>query len=540
MKKAAIYARFSTDLQNDRSNADQIAFCRDYARRAGSFDIVGTFEDCATSGASIENRPGIKRLMQAVWAGAVEVVIAESTSRISRDQEDRAAFRKLLRFNRVAIMTPADGEVTDLTDGIRAVIDTEYLTSLAAAVWRGQRGRTMEGLVAGGRCYGYLPVKGEPGKRVIVEAEAAVIRRIFAEYLAGSSPRQIAHGLNADGIAPPRGRSWRASTINGNTARMNGILRNSIYAGKIVWNRVRMVKHPDNANRVSQPNRPEDWLSADVPDLAIVSQAQFAAVQKRKADLTHVHPGRQKRPKRMLSGLLRCGCCGAGMSASGQDSTRRTRIRCSAAKEGGTCPAPKTFYLEVIETTVLDKLRGELSHPDAIAEYVRGYHEEHRRLAQSAGARRAKIERRMGEIDREIARLVDAIAKGHGDPAVLGPKSSALDAERKGLTAELSTIEEPKVIALHPAALARYEQSVARLQAAIGGAVSGGDAEATEAMRELIETVTVHRTAAGAAEVVITGRLNSLIGLPAFPSGTHSLCRKVVAGEGLEPPTSGL
>ncbi len=35
MKKAAIYARFSTDLQNERSIEDQVALCRNYAAREG-------------------------------------------------------------------------------------------------------------------------------------------------------------------------------------------------------------------------------------------------------------------------------------------------------------------------------------------------------------------------------------------------------------------------------------------------------------------------------------------------------------------------
>jgi DNA invertase Pin-like site-specific DNA recombinase len=35
MKKAAIYARFSTDLQNERSIEDQIALCRNYTAREG-------------------------------------------------------------------------------------------------------------------------------------------------------------------------------------------------------------------------------------------------------------------------------------------------------------------------------------------------------------------------------------------------------------------------------------------------------------------------------------------------------------------------
>ena len=66
----------------------------------------------------------------------------------------------------------------------------------------------------------------------------------------------------------------------------------------------------------------------------------------------------------------------------------------------------------------------------AIAEYVRTYHEERKRLAAQADAKRARLDRRLGELNREIGRLVDAIAKGQGDPAVLGPRSTELKPER--------------------------------------------------------------------------------------------------------------
>ena len=530
MKRAASYARFSTDMQNDRSNEDQHAGNRALAARL-KYQIVKQCDDAAISGTSIKNRPGVQDVLRMAYAGEIDAVIAESTSRIGRDQEDRAYFRKRMEFCGVEIITVANGVVTDLLDGITAVFDSNQIRDLRQAVRRGQRGSIERGKTAGGRCYGYAPVKGEPGMRVIVEAEAEIVRRIFKQYLAGSSPRAIAAGLNRDGIAPPRGKSWRGSTINGNGRRGNGILRNAVYAGLLTWNRVHMVKDPDNprGRRISRPNAKEAWVTKETPELAIVDRATFDAVQARKAALAHIHPGRQKRPRRVLSGLLRCGACSAGLSTSGCDSTGRVRIRCSAAKEGGTCPEPRTFYLDMIEAAVLDKLRGELAHPDAIAAFVRGYHDEHKRLAASSGNRRATAERRLGELNREIARLVDAIAKGHGDPAVLGPRSSELNGERKMIEADLAAADPPKVIALHPAALKHYEATIARLQNAIGDATAAGAIAAADAIRELIETVTVARSADGETQIIIAGRLNALLGSAAFPNGA-ALCPKAVAG----------
>jgi site-specific DNA recombinase len=219
-------------------------------------------------------------------------------------------------------------------------------------VRRGQAGRVKQGLAGGGLTYGYAAVAGKSGERVIVEAEAQVIRRIFQEYVDGRTPREIAHDLNKERVSPPRGRAWNASTINGNLERGAGILQNELYVGRLIWNKVRMVKDPDSGKRLSRPNPKSDWQVAEVPHLAIVNPELFRSA--------HTHPSHQRRPRRMLSGLLRCGSCGSGMATNGRDKSGRVRIRCSAATESGTCPDAKTFYLDTVESAVLNGLKAEL------------------------------------------------------------------------------------------------------------------------------------------------------------------------------------
>src|SRR5690606_21364986 len=137
-------------------------------------------------------------------------------------------------------------------------------------VRRGMSGLIHQGLSAGGRAYGYRPDPSNRGKLIIVEEEAKIIRRIFEAYVSGKSTRQIAYDLNKEGVPPPRGTKWNASTINGNATRGHGILLNSIYAGKLVWNRVHMLKDPDTGKRISRPNPPEKWQTRDVPELQII------------------------------------------------------------------------------------------------------------------------------------------------------------------------------------------------------------------------------------------------------------------------------
>jgi hypothetical protein len=95
------------------------------------------------------------------------------------------------------------------------------------------------------------------GERAVNEHQAEIIRRIFREYIAGVSPRNIAHTLNKEGVPGPQGGEWGPSTIYGNRERGTGILNNELYIGKLIWNRLRYIKDPDTGKRVSKPNPPE-------------------------------------------------------------------------------------------------------------------------------------------------------------------------------------------------------------------------------------------------------------------------------------------
>ena len=237
-----------------------------------------------------------------------------------------------------------------------------------------------------------------------------------------------------------------------------------------------MLKDPDTGRRVSRPNPKSEWQSAAVPELAIVSRDLFHAAQQRKQARGCTHPNYQRRPRHILSGLLRCGACSSGMSTNGRDKSGRIRIRCSAATESGTCPDPKTFYLETVEKAVLSGLSAELRHPEVIAEYVKTYHEERKRLAAESDAKRMRLQRRLGEISREIDRLVDGIAKGVGDPNVLGARMNVLSTERKTLSAEFEAEPPPvNVLALHPAVLERYAEQLGKLQDALAKGINAGD-----------------------------------------------------------------
>jgi hypothetical protein len=67
-------------------------------------------------------------------------------------------------------------------------------------------GKVAEGKSGGGLSYGYRVVRSEKGECEIVEAEQAIVVRIFRQYVSGTSPKAIAQ-LNRERVRGPRGVS---------------------------------------------------------------------------------------------------------------------------------------------------------------------------------------------------------------------------------------------------------------------------------------------------------------------------------------------
>lgn len=533
-KRAAIYSRFSSDLQRDRSIEDQAALCRAYAAREG-LAVVAEYSDRARSGASLIGRDGLLSLIEAARARAIDVVIVEALDRLSRDQEDLAGLYKRFTFQGIEIRAVHDGVATEVQVGIRGLVGALYLQDLAAKVRRGQAGVVRDARNAGGRAYGYRPVAGRPGELTIEEEEAAVVRRIFADYTERHlSPREIAGALNREGVPPPRGRFWAAVTLNGNRSRGHGILLNPLYDGRIVWNRVRMVKDPDTGRRVSRINPQTEWMEVRAEHLRIVDAGTFAAATAQRTR-TLGHPA-TRRPRHLLSGLLRCALCGAGLSIKDRRGAK-TRLVCTQAKEAGTCAAAgATWHLDRIEATVLAGLRRHLDDPAALALYVETYNDERRRLAADAIRQRARLERLLVTAQAALDRTIDHLIHGRIGNEEADRRLPQLRAERDRKAAALAAADKaPDIITLHPGAIAHYRALLEELSAQLKVRQEEGHPEPTEVLRELIESVTVGLPdSEGRYPLQLQGRLERLIGGQPFPhmklgglngsgGGTHTI-----------------
>src|SRR4051812_35063022 len=274
--------------------------------------ICEEYTDHAVSGATLL-RAGFQALMRDALNRRFDVVLAESLDRFSRDQEDTAGLFKRLTFAGVNIVTLAEGDITHLHIGFKGTMNALFLKDLADKTHRGLRGRVEDGKSAGGLSYGYRVAKAlnagtvTAGEREIDPEQAVVVERIFRDFVAGVSPKQIAKDLNRQGIAGPFGGAWSPSTIYGNHQRGTGILNNELYVGRLVWNRLRYMKNPDTGKRVSRLNPTSEWMSKDVPWLRIVPDDLWTAAKSRQKHTQHAMRtagaiGAAKRPQYLFSG----------------------------------------------------------------------------------------------------------------------------------------------------------------------------------------------------------------------------------------------
>jgi hypothetical protein len=351
--------------------------------------------------------------------------------------------RERMDFIGIEIHTCASGLVTEMHAGLEGPMSAMYLKQLAHHVRRGQAGRVREGLSGGGLTYGYAPVPGKRGERNIVEAEAEIIRRIFREYVAGCTPRDIAISLNQDKVKPPRGEFWGAGTIHGNRARGSGLLSNALYDGRLVWNKVAMRKDPATGKRISRINPESEWQTTAVPHLRIVDAETFKVAQARMDGRSHDKPANARKQRHLLSGLLRCGSCGGAIVLKDRDAKGR-RVYCARMHQGGGCTNGRAFYLDDITRRVLSGLEEQLKDPRAIERFLKTYVEERRRLAAAEEAKRTRKETRLGEVKREFDRAFTSYVKGFASEEETAPLLATLREERKALEAELAVIEHPR------------------------------------------------------------------------------------------------
>ncbi len=470
--RALLYARYSSDKQRETSIDDQLRQARDRAASEG-WRIVGQHADEGVSGSvPVGLRAGGKALLADALAGRFEVLIVEGLDRLSREIGEAETITKRLEHRGIRIIGTADGYDSAASGRkvmriARGLVNELYLDDLREKTHRGLAGQFDRGHHVGGVCFGYRsePALDGAGRRLVIdEGQAPIVRQIFELFADGHSARWIAHRLNAEGTPSPRGGTWAVSALVGDTKRGSGILNNELYVGRVVWNRRQWLKDPETGKRRYVDRPRAEWQEREAPELRIVSAELWEKVRTRHrvGPKTGTRTGRGAVPRSLFSGLLRCSGCGGPMVA-----IDRYRYGCNIHNDRGdaVCGNRLTVRRDRVEARLIAELRAELLTGDAVEELqtaVRDVLAE--RVVASRGAS-ASLRSRLEALNREITRLVDAIAS-IGLSAALAARLKVAETEQAAVARQVHSAENEAAApaALLADAVTRYHQLVLNLR----------------------------------------------------------------------------
>jgi len=416
--RVAIYARVSTARQaeTDLSIPDQVKQVEAYCKRLGHV-VVNTYVEPGAS-ATDDKRPVFQQLMADANLNPCpfDAIIVHSYSRFFRD-----AFALELNVRRLArrgvkliaiTQELSDDPMGQMVRQFLALFDEYQSRENGKHTSRAMKKNARRGNHNSRPPYGYrLEGTGEVGNKgrekkrlAIVETEAAIVRRIYDLYLNGVDGRSM--GMN--GIASylsgrkvqRRGKPWRIQTVS-------LTLSNPIYRGESIYNR--------RNGKSGRVNPETDWVRTAVP--AIVDEGVYRLVEaRRRGRRPAAAPPRRLASPHLLSGLLKCGCCGSGLVVStGTSKGGKTYgyYTCQRKLSEGAkaCPS-KRLAVPKLEHLVLTALAEHLLVPERIQEIL---DELSKALAANSGQdqdRLRELQCSLKERDEAYTRLLEAIEKG--------------------------------------------------------------------------------------------------------------------------------
>ncbi len=307
ISRVAIYTRVSTEEQSTEgfSLAAQEDSLRRYCDSKG-FEVYDTYVDGGYSGKNFK-RPEMQRLLHDVRDDKFEIVLAVAVDRISRNNRDVLTFVDCElhpRGKKLLISTCDIDSSTEIGHMFISLLGTfaEYERRLIVTrVKKGMEQRAAEGKTNGGNMLGYDSVDG---KLMVNEDEAEVVREIFELRVQGHGYKKIADTLNRKGKKTKAIKSKQGNNFSINAIKQ--ILENEKYTGVMTWGKVR--DWSTNRRKGKAVPTKVDGEHEAIIDKELWAKAQKVTQIKRESQVSQSN----FKGEFILTGLLRCPCCGAG------------------------------------------------------------------------------------------------------------------------------------------------------------------------------------------------------------------------------------
>ena len=438
MKKIAAYLRLSLsdkDLgENGKDESNSIESQRmlicNYL--TGHSEIVGEvveYKDDGYTGLNF-NRPAFRDMIEDAKKGYIGTIVVKDLSRFGRDYIGVGDYLEQIlpslgvrliainnRYDSIeqgASIAGMDYSITNLVNNMYSKDISKKIRSVFAAKWR--QGRNVTASVP----YGYMIDKDDPTHTPVIDEEAAqVVKRIFALAVDGYSSKEIAEKLNADSVltpilykrakfgiksgkivSPPEEVLWSTHSV------LN-VIKNYDYTGARTHGKIEHIGV--GLGKTRRKNR-RDWVIVENNHEPIVSKSDYETAQliiQRRGD-----PSKFKNANNdLLSGMVRCGCCGHLLQFA---STDTRYLYCQHASDVGSksnC-SREQYDANSIRSIILHSLR---VHLKLLSDVNLALTERKKKLLPNEQESERKMRNRLEELDNDFVRQYENYVNGHLD-----------------------------------------------------------------------------------------------------------------------------
>lgn len=338
MKKAVIYARYSSHSQRDESIDAQLRECHEYATK-NDYIILEEYCDRALTGKT-DNRAAFQKMIKDAKNNKFNFVLVYKLDRFARNRYDSAMYKNILKKHNIKVISIKEN-ISDSPEGIilESVLEgmaEYYSANLSQNIKRGMTENALQCKFNGSGCP--LGFKITPDKHYeIDEAKAKIVREIFNMYAMGKNSAEIIRHCNMKGYKTSKGQEFNKSSIV-------RILTNEKYIGT--------YRHGDIV------------IENGIP--AIIDKELFEKVQGTVKKNYKARGKGSALVDYLLSGKLYCGHCNEnmiGISGTSKTGKKHHYYKCTSRKEHHNCDKEneRKEWLEdvVVKTTVEQVLTDE-------------------------------------------------------------------------------------------------------------------------------------------------------------------------------------
>jgi len=294
-RRVAGYTRVSSGKEAMlHSLSAQVSYYSNLIQSRRDWEFAGVYADQAATGTK-NNRAEFQRLLADCRTGNIDMVITKSISRFARNTVTLLATVRELKLLHVDVffeeqnLHSMSGEGELMLTILASFAQEESLSVSENCKWR-VRKKFQEGKTTGCTVFGYDIKRGD---FFIKPEEAAIVKELFADYLAGA------------------GLEFLSKTYGFSANAVRQMLRNEKYAGDLLLQKSFITDHLSK-RRVRNTGQLPKYFVRDNHE-AIIDHVVFDAVQTEIARRAARHQPNPKPPQKYpLTGLIKCGICGAG------------------------------------------------------------------------------------------------------------------------------------------------------------------------------------------------------------------------------------